>query len=192
MSQYAKATLRTELRLARQALSSEYRQMAARTLSKRVTHMNVFKHANHIAAYAGIPEEISPSEIIQAAFNLGKKLYLPILSLDGSPQLSFATFRPGMNLIPNRFGILEPQNPNISIKPSELDLVLVPLLGFDAQGNRLGMGKGYYDHTFQGIRSGHPFLLGLAFECQKRDAIPVDEKDVKLAAVATEQNLYLI
>lgn len=192
MTQSAKAILRAELRRARQSLSPEYRQQAADSLSKRISQMDLFRRATHIAAYAGTPEEINPSEIIKTAFHLGKKLFLPVLPLDGSPRLEFAALTREMHLIPNRFGILEPQNRNITIKPSELDLVLLPLLGFDVQGNRLGMGKGYYDYTFECAKPGHPFLLGLAFECQKRDAIPVDEKDVKLAAVATEQNLYLV
>lgn len=192
MNKSAKATLRTELRLARQAISPEYRRDAAYALSKRVTEMDVFRRSTHIAAYAGTSEEINLSEIIEVAFNLGKKLYLPILPLDGSSRLEFASFTPEMHLIPNRFSILEPQNPNITIKPYKLDLALLPLLGFDDKGHRLGMGKGYYDYTFEHTTPGHPFLLGVAFECQKRDAIPVDEKDVRLSAVATEQNLYLV
>lgn len=190
MNNPSKAILRTRLRQNRQRISPEKRELAAQAIVKYVIQCDAFKQAKYIAAYCAIPDEINPSAIIEAAFALGKQIYLPVLKLDGSHTLEFASYTPEMRLIPNRYGILEPQNPVINMEAHALDLVLVPLLGFDLQGNRLGMGKGYYDITFKKSDKPRPFLLGLAFECQKVDSIPIEDNDVKLSAIATEKNWY--
>ena len=97
-------------------------------------------------------------------------------------------------LRPNRWGIKEPiLKLQHCLKPEQLDLVLLPLVAFDMEGHRLGMGKGYYDRAFafRCQTTGKPFLLGLAHECQlSGQLLPVAAWDVDLDAVATAFRIY--
>ena len=92
----------------------------------------------------------------------------------------------------NRFGIPEPLQGKVC-PPRVLSLVLLPLVAFDTGGNRLGMGKGYYDHTFAFLRCSQrrrPVLLGLAHECQRVDALDTASWDVPLQAIVTDVAWY--
>lgn len=106
--------------------------------------------------------------------------------------LSFRRFEPGTSrMIQNHFGIDEPApGPGTDIPPRLLDLVLVPMVGFDQQGNRVGMGKGYYDRTFAGhARWWHrPLLVGLAHGLQQ---MKIDPRpwDVAMDYIATDSTL---
>lgn len=101
----------------------------------------------------------------------------------------FVRVRPGTRLVYNRWGIAEPK-PVLkhSISPRRLDLVLMPLVGFDEAGHRIGMGKGFYDRafTFRHSKYRRPILTGLAHECQKvAGGITPSAWDVSLDALAT-------
>jgi 5-formyltetrahydrofolate cyclo-ligase len=90
----------------------------------------------------------------------------------------------------NRYRIAEPQGGK-AIAPQALAVVFMPLVGFDGAGNRLGNGAGYYDRflaTRHGTRAA-PVLIGIAFECQRRAALPAAAHDVPLDAVVTEQGI---
>lgn len=103
-------------------------------------------------------------------------------------QLIFSKYTPETQLTLNRYNISEPKN-SVEILPEKLDLVILPLVGFDGSGYRLGMGGGYYDRTFATI-SERPFLLGLGFEAQHLPELPHDDWDVRLNAVLTEKQVY--
>jgi 5-formyltetrahydrofolate cyclo-ligase len=128
-------------------------------------------------------------------WSLGKTLYLPILVTFSERNLWFSAYSPGDPLVCNRFGILEPERVHCRrIKAVALDLVLLPLVAFDAAGHRLGMGGGYYDHCFAFInRRKHwrkPRLMGLAYEFQRQPLIESEPWDVALDAIATERRVY--
>ena len=95
----------------------------------------------------------------------------------------------------NKFGIKEPDTKNISIEPN-LDLVVVPLVAFDARKNRIGMGGGYYDRKFEklntneyNIKNREPILIGLGFDCQKTEEIQTEKWDIKLTCVISESGI---
>jgi 5-formyltetrahydrofolate cyclo-ligase len=95
----------------------------------------------------------------------------------------------------NRFGIPEPARRGRQLCPARtLNLVLLPLVGFDAGCNRIGMGKGYYDRSFAFLRARQhwqrPLLIGLAHECQRIETIAPRPWDVPLDAVVTERRIY--
>jgi 5-formyltetrahydrofolate cyclo-ligase len=104
-------------------------------------------------------------------------------------HLGFARWRPNARLIRNRFGIAEPLGTSAArIEPRALDLVLVPVVGFDKAGNRLGMGGGYYDRSFAfALRRAtrRPCLIGVAFDCQRVGGLPARPGDVPLDGVVT-------
>ena len=101
----------------------------------------------------------------------------------------FAPWRPGDPLVSNRYGIPEPDlSPDSLLEASALSLAVAPLVGFDGQGHRLGMGGGWYDRTFafRHERAAPPWLVGAAFAAQRVDALGAQAWDVPLDAVCTE------
>jgi len=187
--------LRSELRRRRKLLSPAGQHAAAERLYRRVVSWNLFLRSRRMAFYFASDGEIDPLAILFRALQMGKACYLPVLSPRQHGKVCFAPFHQGDVLQPNRWGILEPvASQRKFIAPQSLNLVFVPLVGFDASGNRLGMGKGYYDRTFAfRTRSSGPSprLIGLAHECQRADAIPVSEWDIPLDGVVSDQRIYL-
>jgi 5-formyltetrahydrofolate cyclo-ligase len=136
---------------------------------------------------------VDVTPLIDWALAQGKEVYLPIIRPDR--HLDFARYRTGTRLEPNRVGILEPARANRElICPTRLDVVLTPLVGFDANANRLGMGGGFYDRTFAALNRfrhwSRPRLLGVAFECQRVSALTTQPWDVALWRVITETDRY--
>ena len=121
----------------------------------------------------------------------GQVWCLPCLGDDGF--LTFAPWRAGDPLVPNRFGIPEPDvDPASRLDPADLALVLLPLVGFDRSGARLGMGGGWYDRSFafRHTSPAPPWLVGVGFEAQRVDKIDVEAWDVRADAICTEANTY--
>jgi 5-formyltetrahydrofolate cyclo-ligase len=136
--------------------------------------------------------EIDPALLLVAAQRRNKDCYLPVISPVGVPRLRFKRWRKGEALKTNFYGIAEPRS-GPYCPPRTLSLVLMPLVGFDADGNRLGMGKGYYDRTFAFRRrtvQRHPVLLGLAHECQRVEKLEVEAWDLPLDGVVTDGAWY--
>jgi 5-formyltetrahydrofolate cyclo-ligase len=191
----ARRALRNELRTARRALSPVQRQHYAEDCARRLIGHAGFRNARRIAAYLPADGELDTAPLIERAWEMGKQVYLPVLLPQGENRLWFARYMPDTPLTRNRFGIPEPDRaPHTRIAPLALDLVLAPLVGFDAQGHRLGMGGGFYDRSFAYLlRHRHwlrPRLIGLAYDFQRLDRLPAQAWDVPLHAVATERRIY--
>ena len=151
--------------------------------------------SRHIAIYLPADGEIDTNPLIASLCSLGKALYLPILITFSERKLWFSSYKPGDRLVINRFGILEPERTHFRrIKPVSLDLVLAPLVAFDDRGHRLGMGGGYYDHSFAFLHTRRcwkkPRLMGLAYEFQRLPHIDAQPWDVPLDAVGTDRRIY--
>jgi len=189
-----KATLRKQMGALRRAKSTEAQRRAAAALARKLHKQPVFQRAQHVAAYLAINGELDPRPLIGHASRLGKTIYLPVITGD---RLIFVRYQPGITpLIPNRYGILEPRYTHDSvIAPTDLDLVLTPLLAFDTDGGRLGTGGGFYDRTFAFKRKRHlsarPIMLGLAHACQQVEHLPTDRWDIPLRGVATDRDIFL-
>lgn len=191
---FDRTTLRKELRQKRRILSHSDQHHAAKNLFHLLGKEMFFIKAKRIAFYFANDGEIDPLALLFKALAMNKQCYLPVLAPRPSGRLQFAAFRNGDALRPNRWGILEPDTfPRKIISPRALDLVLVPLVGFDRRCARLGMGKGFYDRSFafkSRLGTSRPMLVGLAHECQKVDAIPSNSWDVPLDAVVTAEKIY--
>ena len=124
----------------------------------------------------------------------GMSFCLPAVSRSHRREMRFLRFRRGAHLVTNRFGIGEPITRGGPIVPAaDIDLALMPVVGFDESGSRIGMGAGYYDRFFgrKGARGyRHARLVGIAFECQKLPGIERREWDVPLDLVVTEKAVY--
>lgn len=188
--------LRRQIRRRRQSLGKRRQREAARGLYLLLRKQPWFRRAQRIAFYVASEHEgeIDPSLLLRHALREGKHCYLPLMRRDGPDSLLFVRYRRGETLRRGRFGVLQPVfHPYRTLSARALDLVLVPLVVFDPSGNRMGMGKGFYDRTFTFKRrraGGRPCLVGVAHECQKVDALQPAPWDVPLQGVATPRRLY--
>ncbi|WP_347906297.1 5-formyltetrahydrofolate cyclo-ligase [Pseudomonas purpurea] len=187
--------LRRMLRKARRALSPCEQRQAARGLYRQLAQQPLFRRAKHISLYLPTDGEIDPRLLLRAAQRRGKATYLPVLSAWPRTKMVFQRVRPGEKLRPNRFRILEPRvNRAQQRKVWTLDLVLLPLVGFDDVGGRLGMGGGFYDRSLAYLARRKtwrkPTLLGLAHECQKVEKLAQASWDVPLQGTVTDKAWY--
>ena len=189
-NQNTKTAIRRSIRLERAKLSIKQQAEKAHQLLCIIVQLPEFIHSQYLAAYWPNDSEINPLGILATAHEMGKSCYLPKLDPDPMAHMQFVEYHPGDSLTANHLGILEPSlEHRKSIAPKSLDLVLVPLVAFDKKGRRLGMGKGYYDHTFAFHKTdpnSKPFLLGIAYDLQKVSELPSEEWDIPLDGVATE------
>lgn len=183
-----KKHLRHRLRTRRKETSVLFQTQCAHTITRTLLQQSWFQCAKHIALYTSFDGEVPTEGLLQQALQLGKYCYLPTLV---GRHLHFAPIDAQTSLTPNRYGILEPVTSTPLLSGNDLDLVLMPLVAFDLKGYRLGMGGGYYDRTFQ-KKGGRPILVGLAYDFQKVSFVPHTGLDIKLHAVVTERQLYLL
>jgi 5-formyltetrahydrofolate cyclo-ligase len=188
-------TLRTQIRRRRRNLSATEQYTCAALLAQNLGKDPLLVNSRHIAAYLPANGEIDTWPLLESLWSLGKRIYLPVLATFPKRHLWFCAYAPGQRLVRNRFGILEPERTHYRrIKAAALDLVLTPLVAFDINGYRLGMGGGYYDRSFAFLNRRQywrrPRMLGLAYEFQRQPLISPQPWDVPLDAVATENTVY--
>ena len=163
--------LRRELRARRRALPAAERIAGADALATRLFALPFFPATGYVAGYWAMDGEIGLHSW-QLRLPPGLVYCLPVLADDET--LRFAPWRPGDELVTNRYGIPEPDvDPRTGLTATEMALIVVPLVGFDAAGHRLGMGGGWYDRTlaFRQHRSAPPHLVGVGFEAQRVQGI---------------------
>jgi len=193
-----RSRLRRQMRTRRRALTPAQRSAAALAVVESVARERLFINARHIAFYLPNDGELDLRPLLAHALALGKRCYLPVLSVPFHNHLWFLPYRENDRLLANRFGIPEPGANKMrgARKPWGLDLILTPLVAFDHSGNRLGMGGGFYDRTLGFLhRRRHwrkPRLLGTAYTFQEVDALPLEPWDVPLDGVITDQGLRLL
>jgi 5-formyltetrahydrofolate cyclo-ligase len=171
----------------------EQRLAAARACRRLITHP-AFIRSQRIAAYLACQGEIDPSPLIHACWQYGKSVFLPILDPLGHNRLIFSRYRPDQPLALNRFGIPEPLcGPRDRADTWTLDLVITPLLGFDSNGHRIGMGGGYYDRTFEFLNrrlgTRKPIMVGMAHDCQEIAPFNPQNWDVGMDYILTGTRL---
>ncbi len=190
--------LRKSLRTARSNLTVHEQHQHARAVTHRLMTHPWFLYARHIGFYMAMEGELNPSLLMERARQLNKHCYLPKLATGFHRHIDRAmTFLPdnGQYSV-NKFGIPEPDvHLRYGIDPHMLDLVIVPLVGFDRACNRLGMGAGYYDRTFAFMLSQtawhRPKLVGVAHALQETSGLVREPWDVPLDAIVTEHEMLL-
>lgn len=128
--------------------------------------------------------EVDLSEFITWLWQSGKYVYLP--KIGSHRQLSFVPYTSNSPLLPNRYGILEPIGEH---HPVKLDIIFSPLVAYDRQGHRLGMGGGFYDTTLKALNP-RPLFIGCAYALQLCDNIPHEPWDIRLDSVINEQAMF--
>lgn len=184
--------LRAMIRQQRRQLCATERSILSRQITTQLIQLACFSRSQHIALYWPFDGEVETQGIIQHSWAHNKCCYLPVID----PELKQFTFYPYLQntyLQINRYGIMEPP-PSRGIAVQNLDLILLPLVAFDANGHRLGTGGGYYDRSLSLLKQPSPLvkplLIGLAYEFQRVEALQPQPWDINLDRIITEQNLY--
>ncbi|RCV92460.1 5-formyltetrahydrofolate cyclo-ligase [Vreelandella rituensis] len=191
-----KPSLRRELRRRRRTLSRRQQRDASRRLCQRLKKLPEVRRARRISLYLPVGGEIDPTPLIGWLRRRNVSVYLPVLRPFADNHLWLVEYRPDTPMIKNRFGILEPA-PRYSAQRHNrlpawgLDVMIVPLVGFDAQGNRMGMGGGFYDRTlaFTRRRGPRPWLVGVAHSCQEVTHLPPEPWDISLQAIVSDRRI---
>lgn len=187
-----KIQLRREARQKRQAVSALARHAAAFSLIREARQRGLLKRGRKIAAYVPQGSEFPVWPLVLAALQAGCAVYLPVVPRSGR-QLSFVRFDEHTRWQSGTYGIPEPRHPEI-ISARALDLVLLPLLAFDASLYRLGQGGGFYDTSFAFRRHrSHwrkPLLIGVAYSCQEIPLVPAAKWDLQLDGMLTEKGFF--
>jgi 5-formyltetrahydrofolate cyclo-ligase len=186
----SKTDLRSQLRTNRRSLTAEQQQLASsRLLSVALPSLQP-KKVKRLALYLAMDGELDLSPFIETCWERNIEVYLPILHRFRA-TLWFAQYLPTTPLYNNRFNIPEPLHAN-PIRSWQLNWVMLPLVGFDEHGGRLGMGGGFYDRTFAHMNRWpkKPKLFGVAHECQKVEQIPLESWDIRLDGVISDGAFY--
>ena len=189
--------LRQSLRIERRHLSKMKQHQHAQRITQRIVHSRLYKHSRHIALYLSADGEVDLSFLINKLHGHCKKCYLPVIISRQHAIMYFAPYEKHTRLKKNCFGILEPVFQKKQLKTAlQMDLVMAPLVGFDEQGNRMGMGGGYYDRALQHLKSSaakssflKPKFVGIAHELQGVKKLEAHSWDIALNAIVTERRL---
>ena len=187
-----KKTLRKQARSARAALTPEYRRDAVRQALRHAQRAGLFLKGKRWSFYLPFGEEFDVLPLLNHALHMGKECYLPITANRVAQPLRFAKLDGSHGFTHNRYGIIEPHARSV-MSARWLDVMIMPLVGFDRAGRRLGMGGGYYDATLSFLRSRKrwhkPLLVGVAYACQELDEVPAEAWDVRMDMLLTENGL---
>lgn len=180
--------LRTRLRTLRKNLSQPTQREHSKKVTQRLVQHAPLSRSSNIALYLASQGELDLAPLFTLPEFEQTALFLPCIQSDSS--LSFRRFGGEHLLTPNKFGILEPTKGCECIEAKNLDIILMPLVGFDRQGHRLGMGGGYYDRALaftQTDTEKRPFKIGIAHSMQQVEQIEKRSWDITLDAVVTEK-----
>lgn len=183
--------IRKSIRQKRRLLTQEQQQDAALKLCEQVLTHPKIKQAQTIALFLSFDGEIDTSPLISQLWALNKQVCLPVLHPFHRHHLLFLRYTPSTALVKNRFNISEPPlNVNAVIPLSNIDIIFTPLVAFDEQGQRLGMGGGFYDRTLENWQQKSFYPMGLAHTCQQVTHLPIANWDVPLPEIITPEKIW--
>ena len=184
--------LRRKLRATRRALSNNERKDKSLAIFKLLSTFPPFKKAINIAAYWPTAEEVTTESLFQHSQRLGKKIYLPVIKSSNIQTgiMCFHHYEPNVTTLePNRFGIYEPFESHTAEQICcSFDLIIIPVVGFNRNCDRIGMGGGFYDRYLSHVERQRSHFVGLAFACQQQQ-FETKQHDVKLDAIITESGI---
>ncbi len=182
-----KELLRKELKDKRKRLSNRNIIEKSNKIKKQLFSLPGFKHASTILFYVSYDNEVNTHQMIKDCLKLEKNVIVPI-SKKEDRTLILSKLDNWSDLEVGTYGILEPlasKRKEISIE--EIDLIIVPGVGFDRGGYRIGHGKGYYDNLLK--KSMNVLHIGLAFEFQIVKKIPIESHDLPVDIIITERRI---
>ncbi len=186
-----KEQLRAVLRLRRNAIDSSQRKLFDECINHALLGLVEQLHVRTLSAYLPFDGEPDLRPGLTTLFGKGVEIALPVIvERDGSKALQFRRWDPAAKLVQSMLGLSEPAATEL-VPLNVIDLVLLPLVGWDESGRRLGMGAGYYDRTLSALADcTRPLRVGIAYEAQKSVQLPEDPWDVRLHEMITENGRF--
>jgi len=181
MSQ-TKAALRQKAKEVRLLLSPSQIADYSRSITERL--LDILDGFATVMVYAAKAPEVETSGLIAELNRRGVRVVVPIIERE-THTLRLSYLPDPSVLVPSTFNVPEPIGHELPARPEDVEVVVLPMLAFDAEGNRLGYGAGYYDRFL--CRYPHPQKIGIAFSCQQAESIPTDQNDVKMDWIVTEK-----
>jgi len=183
---------RRRLRRARSELVGASRAVAERAIVRALGQLAVLRRGSRVAMYLPMGGEVDLRPAIDAAWRRGVAVFVPCILSRRRARMAFVRWNPDEPRRRNAYGIEEPAYCTAGVPVLRLDAVVLPVVGFDRRGNRLGMGAGYYDRALHrrvdtDRHWRRPRLIGVAFSCQELSAIAVSPWDVPLDLIVTER-----
>ncbi|MCK8044546.1 5-formyltetrahydrofolate cyclo-ligase [Shewanella sp. 1CM18E] len=188
----SRALVRSSIRQARRSLSTKqqtlYASAAAELAISALSGLNV----RRIALYLTNDGELDTKPLIEALWQQNIEVYLPRLHPFSAGNLVFLRYTANTKLVQNSLKIWEPKlDITQMLLTHELDVVITPLVAFDKQGNRMGMGGGYYDRTLANWQqSGKPYPIGFSHDCQQVASLSCEYWDVPLPMIITPSTVF--
>jgi 5-formyltetrahydrofolate cyclo-ligase len=178
-----KQLLRNRIKYLVTRQTEAYRKNADAEIFKRIVSLPEFIKASRVSVYISIEDEVNTDLIIQDILkHSDKSLFFP--RIDGM-SLVMCQATSIMHLVKNKYNIPEPPSNISAYGASYMDCMIIPGCVFDLHGNRIGRGKGYYDKYLSGTKT---FTIGLSYDCQIVDSVPVESWDVKLDMIVSESH----
>ena len=189
---FTRQQIRQQIRQRRRALTPEQQTQFALHAADRMMAYPPVLLAQTVAVFLSFDGELDTRPLIDQLWRAGKRVYLPVLHPFSPGNLLFLHYHPSSDMVVNRLNIREPKLDVRDVLPlSQLDVLVTPLVAFDAAGQRLGMGGGFYDRTLQNWRQHRLQPVGYAHDCQQVDALPTEQWDIPLPAVITPSKTWL-
>ena len=179
-----KKDIRQKLLKVRKNIPKELRVSKNKKIIERLDKLNVFRNAQHILFYYSFNNEVDTINLISKYLD-EKKLYLPLIT--SATKFKAVPIQNLLDLKTGSSGALEPIDTG-DVYEDKIELVITPGVSFDVSGNRIGMGKGYYDRYFE--HNSSSVKIALAYEEQILDSIPKDPYDVPVDIIVTDQKIY--
>ncbi|MGL4033772.1 5-formyltetrahydrofolate cyclo-ligase [Kosakonia cowanii] len=187
----SRQAIRKEIRQRRREITSAQQRQFAEQAALRIMAWPPVVMARTVALFLSFDGELDTQPLIEQLWRSGKRVYLPVLHPFSPGNLLFLHYHPRSELVTNRLKIQEPKLDVRDVLPlSQLDVLITPLVAFDEQGQRLGMGGGFYDRTLQNWRAYGVQPVGYAHDCQRVEKLPVEEWDIPLPAVITPSTVW--
>ncbi|MDV7106263.1 5-formyltetrahydrofolate cyclo-ligase [Vibrio sp. TH_r3] len=191
--QDVRLAIRKDIRQQRNALSSFDQVSAAKQLLAQLKFLPKLNHAKNIALYLSVDGELDTKPVIEYLWEQGKHVFLPVLHPFSKGHLLFLRYEQNTVMTLNAFRIPEPKLHLSNVIPmAQLDIIFTPLVAFDANGNRLGMGGGYYDRSLaHWHKTGEGAIpIGIAHNCQQIAKVPTESWDIPLPFIATPSKIW--
>ena len=184
-----KNDIRIALKKKRRAITPIRRSRDSKKIALHILNSTELNLGNKVGLYLALKHEVNTKILINAFLNLGKKIFLPVIKKN---EIFFARYDPEITSITeNGYGIGEPATKDtIMLQPGSLDTVFFPIVGFNNNFYRIGMGGGFYDRSFKDVEENSPIRIGLAFSFQEVTFEP-ERHDVPLFAICTEDGITI-
>lgn len=181
-----KSALRTELKASLASFSDDDRRRMSDLLIGKLLADKQYQSANTILVYAAMPTEASLDPLIEAALADGKRVCVPMIDWERKSMAAAEIHNLDTDLVVGRYGVRTPVEGCLLVEPDDIDLILIPGLGFDRGMNRLGRGAGFYDRMIEAFSPPRPPLVGVCFETQIIAKVPTEAHDFPMDRVITE------